>query len=63
MKMVLCRLVSGIYDQELQEEMLKKEGLTLKQAEDLGVAKESARSSQADISSESNSKIVYTVRL
>ena len=56
-EMVLCRLVSGIYDQELQEEMLKKEGLTLKQAEDLGVAKESARSSQADISSESNSKI------
>ena len=53
--MVLCRLVSGIYDQELQEELLKVENLTLKEAEKLAVAKESAKCSQADISIESAS--------
>ena len=40
--MVLCRLVSGIYDQELQEDLLKVENLTLKEAEKLAVAEESA---------------------
>ena len=56
-EMVLCRLVSGVYDHELQEELLKKEKLTLKQAEELGVAKESAKSSQSEISTENNSKL------
>lgn len=55
--MVLCRLVSGIHDQELQEDLLKVENLTLKKAEKLAVAKESAKCSQADISSEHASHV------
>ena len=46
-EMVLCRLVSGVYDQELQEEMLRREKLTLKKAEDLGVAKEKSKIKQS----------------
>ena len=56
-EMVLCRLVSGVYDHDLQEEMLKKEKVTLKQAEELGIAKESAKSSQSEIYTENNSKL------
>ena len=44
---ILYKLVAGVSDMELQEELLKKADLTLAVAEKLAVAKESAKFSQA----------------
>ena len=49
---ILYKLVAGVSDMELQEELLTKADLTLSVAEKLAVAKESAKFSQAAMSGE-----------
>ena len=56
-EMVLFRLVAGVSDPELQEDLLKVENLSLNDAEKLSIAKESAKNSQAEMIGESASKL------
>ena len=49
---ILYKLVAGVSDMELQEELLTKADLTLATAEKLAVAKESAKFSQAAMTGE-----------
>ena len=55
--LVLYKLVAGVSDMELQEEMMIKPDLTLAEAEKMAVLKESAKFSQAAMSGESTSTI------
>ena len=56
-EVVLFRLVAGVSDLELQEDLLKVENLNLEEAEKLAVAKESAKSSQAEMVGDTAHKI------
>ena len=56
-EVVLFRLVAGVSDPELQEDLLKVDNLSLKEAEKLAIAKESAKNSQAEMVGEAASKI------
>ena len=56
-EIVLFRLVVGVADSELQEDLLTIENLTLFEAEKQCIAKESAKSSQAKIIGDSAGKI------
>jgi hypothetical protein len=53
--LVLYKLVAGVSDMELQEELLKKTYLTLAEAEKMAVAKESVKFSQDAMSGETTS--------
>ena len=53
--MVLFRLVAGIADAEIQEELLTKESINLNKAEKLAVAMESAKAFQTKIAGERHS--------
>ena len=51
--LILFMLVLGVSDQEIQEYLLTKEGLTLEEAEKKAIAKESAKFSQSGLAGES----------
>ena len=59
---VLHKLVAGVCDTELQEELLTKDNLTLAVAEKMAVAKESAKYSQEAMSGEGISGLKSTSR-
>jgi hypothetical protein len=58
--LVLYKIVAGVSDMELQEDLLTKADLTLTKAEKMAVAKESARFSQASMSGDSHLTIRST---
>ena len=51
-KIILYKLVAGVSDMRLQEELLEKTDLTLEEAEKMAVAKETAKFSQVAMSGE-----------
>ena len=59
---ILYKLVAGVCDTELQEELLTKDNLTLAVAEKMAVAKESAKNSQAAMSGEGISGLKSTYK-
>ena len=61
-KIILYKLVAGVCDMELQEELLTKSNLTLVEAEKLAVAKEAAKYSQAALSGEGASGLKSTYK-
>ena len=60
--MVLFRLVAGLADAEIQEELLTKELSGLEEAEKIAVAMESAKASQTEIAGEKHAQIKSTYK-